>query len=522
MRPVPVPRAGEDWGEERAGERGTASGAWASGGSAEEGADGPEFPLEALPSHVRSFVAQVAKAVRVPHDLPGVLAIGAMSSALAGKVAVDLGGGRVEPVVVNAACGMNSGTGKGPCAELVLEPLYKLQRNLPGLRAEVQAKAEQLRDAFASAKEDQAVLDAAEAVRAFQPFADMVLGVPQTLFLDDVTPEALVLALEESRGRMTVMSPEGAPIAEELMGHGGRGGRGVLEVVLRGYSHEGFYGKRISRRVAPVAKPALTLILLVQPDVLQTAAQDRYLRRRGFVGRVLWALPAEDARPRYWSDATVPEPLRWRWGLLMLAALLLPHEDEPLRVPIQDEALELYKTYHDEVADRLAGAGDLCWCAEEATKTRDRTPRLATLLHVFATLDGFFSDVIEAFPSATADEIQACFLARVLGEDAGLEPITPDAMRAAILITRYSLHHLQLVLQEAGPTRPGPQALKVLNWIRREQVREFERRECSRGTHLNGEIFERAIRELVRLGLVEEQGRPKRKPRWVVVEEDGL
>lgn len=63
-----------------------------------ESVEVPAFPVDALPPNVAEYVRQEAEAKQVPVDLPGCLCLGAIATAVAGKVKVFLTGEWAEPL----------------------------------------------------------------------------------------------------------------------------------------------------------------------------------------------------------------------------------------------------------------------------------------------------------------------------------------------------------------------------------------------------------------------------------------
>src|SRR4029450_13862491 len=87
-----------------------------------------------------------------------------------------------------------------------------------------------------------------------------------SLFVDDATPEVVAKKLLDQRGRIAVSSEEGT-IFEVMRGRYSEG-RANLEVFLTGHSGRDYIVDRIGREGGVLVKPALSMVLAVQPAVI--------------------------------------------------------------------------------------------------------------------------------------------------------------------------------------------------------------------------------------------------------------
>lgn len=88
---------------------------------------------------------------------------------------------------------------------------------------------------------------------------------PLRLFVDDVTSEKLTSVLVENKGRVAVVSAEGGIFS--IMS--GLYNRNVnIDVFLKGHSGDTIRVDRVGRASESIIHPALTMVLAVQPEVL--------------------------------------------------------------------------------------------------------------------------------------------------------------------------------------------------------------------------------------------------------------
>jgi putative DNA primase/helicase len=239
--------------------------------------EGPEFPIEFLPDAVRHYVEAQADSQQVPIDLPACLVLGIGAAAGAGRVEALIRDGWHEPANLFIMPVLPSGERKSSTMRDIVKPLQEkeeeLIRNARPEVAEAEAEREVLEQRLGEAKrrvvkgdgEEGEVASLARELSEFQ-----VPRLPR-LIADDATPEAVVSLLADNGGRIAVISTEGS-LFETLAG---RYSQGIpnLDVFLKGYSGDSIRVDRKGRAPEYIPKPALSLVLTVQPAVIEDLAQ---------------------------------------------------------------------------------------------------------------------------------------------------------------------------------------------------------------------------------------------------------
>jgi hypothetical protein len=247
------------------------------------------FPTSALPAPLKAWVEAEAIATQTPADLPAVVALATVSACVAKKVEVEVRSGWREPLNTYWLVALEPGNRKSAVFRDAVEPLLRHERTLnEQLRAPIQAALTRL-----EVKQRVQKRAVETAVKTGTP-EDMQLAaelkidlemekvpVMPRLVVDDVTPERLAAMLAEQGGRLALLSAEGGLF--ELAG--GRYSDGVpnLDVFLKGHPGDDLRVDRIGRAPVHVRKPALTLGLVVQPDVIRDLA-----RKLAFAVRGCW------------------------------------------------------------------------------------------------------------------------------------------------------------------------------------------------------------------------------------------
>ncbi len=127
---------------------------------------------------------------------------------------------------------------------------------------------------------------------------------PLRLFVDDVTSEKLTSVLAENKGRAAVVSAEGG-IFDIISGLYSRNVN--IDVFLKGHSGDTIRVDRIGRTSESIIHPALTMVLAVQPEVLNGLMSNNTFRGRGLTARFLYAMPKSTVGSRFFSTTPIPE-----------------------------------------------------------------------------------------------------------------------------------------------------------------------------------------------------------------------
>jgi hypothetical protein len=439
----------------------------------------PGFPVRALPGWLADYVQAEAHATQTPPDLAAMQVLSVLAAAAGGLAEVAVRPGWREPLNLFTAVGMSPGSRKSAVVRDVTRPLLELERELVGaktsaiLEADTARKvaeraAEQAQTIAGKAAAGQTVAGKAAADQAEAALADAVaaarraagIQVPATprLLVDDATPEALASLLAEQGERIALLSPEG-DVFDMMAGRYAQGSGPNLGVYLKGHAGDPLRVDRKGRPPEHVDRPALTVGLAVQPDVLRQIADRPGFRGRGLLARFLWSLPAATVGRRQVGAAPVPAGLRERYetDVKALARSLLGQAElgrlagitEPMAIPLNPAAAAVLLDLERELEPRLdPETGDLAHVEGWAAKLAGATARIAGLLHLAEHL-----------------------------RDGWAKPVQAETMHAAVAIARYLTEHALAVFDLMGADPALADARYLLDWIERTATERFTRRE---------------------------------------------
>jgi hypothetical protein len=436
----------------------------------------PAFPTHVFPQYIAAMVKGVAEEVQVPEDLPGNLAIAALGTAAGGRAEVLVRGQWREPLNVQVAVAMPPGSGKSPAFRLVFRPVFEAEKAMQeSVKERIKEIEKEQRDAMARADAAKKLAKTAEeiatAMDAAHMASEMEIPIKPRLTADDVVPEQASTILAEQGGRLAVLSAEGT-FFEIVMGRYSSG-KPNLELVLKGHAGDRLMVDRRGREEF-VERPALTLGICLQPQLLQDIAAKKQMVGRGAVARLLLSVPKDIVGHRKTTPELLDETVIKDYTETLMGLVIgLADWTDPAVIVLTPDAVRLHTLWREEIEPRLRrGTGDLEAMREWASKLAGHTIRLAGLLHLAEN------------PTRGAQS-----------------PISGDTMSRAITLARYYVEH---ALAAFGVMRSHPlleKAQGVLEWI--GERKEFKPRDVHRAMHRR---FDGAEEVASVLRLLEEHG----------------
>lgn len=409
----------------------------------------PPFPVDTLPPWLADQVLAVAEFTQTPLDLPGCLALAALSTAAGGRAVLEVRPGWREPLNLYTVVAMPPGSRKSAVFAAMTDPLLDAERVLieqtrPLIVEATLAKRMAERDAERRAHDAADATDAQARRDALATAADAALGVHAVrvptlprLVADDITSEAAASLLAEQGGRLAVLSAEGGVFSTIA----GRYSSGVpsLEVFLKGHAGDLLRVDRKGRPAEHISAPALTLGLALQPEVLRDIARLPGFRGRGLLARILYSLPENTVGRRRVGAAAVPASTALAYHRQLRGLVLaLAGDGDSLLLRLSAEANERVLDLERMLEPRLAPEAELGHLADWASKLAGATVRISGLLHLATTLRSGWPQPIPARFVDAATRLGHYFLAHalVVFDTMGADPVVDDARVLLYWITR--------------------------------------------------------------------------------------
>jgi replicative DNA helicase len=260
-----------------------------------------------------------------------------------------------------------SGERKSAVQAVLTRPLRDQEAVMAAEGAQLRSEAETMHHIAVKAA-DQAKADAsraesaekdrllAEAVAA-QAMADSlkVPAIPRIL-ADDITGEAVASLLADQGGRLAVISAEGG-IFDVIAGRYSHN-IPVPHVWLKGYSGDPLRVDRKGRPSEYVPRPALTVGLMIQPDVLATIGRNGAFRGRGLLARNLYCLPETKVGRRSAHARPIPDDIAAKYAAVIASLAADFHGwTDPAILRLDEHAAHGVTALLESIEPQLAGTG---------------------------------------------------------------------------------------------------------------------------------------------------------------------
>jgi hypothetical protein len=467
--------------------------------------DLPEFPVDTLPRWLAEFVTGVARATQTPPDLAALLSLAAVAVATQRTLEVQARPGWREPLSLYTVISLPPGSRKTAVFKAATGPLEE-REVAEGLRQKPEIAAAETRAKIlegqlqkvqqAAARTENPTERETLAGQAEELAAELALFVvphPTRYILDDSSPERLAMMLGQQGGRLAVMSDEGG-VFEIMAGRYSGGGGPNIDVYLKAHAGGTIRVDRIGRPADYILRPALTVGLAVQPDVICGLSTKPGFRGRGLLGRFLFSLPRSTLGSRQVDAPALAEAVRAEYHenlTSLLETCSVPTDSssngDPIVLTMTPEAREFVREMECWLEPRLAEFGELGMMTDWAGKLIGHVVRLAGLLHM-ASLVGH--------PEPWA------------------VPISVVTTANAAAIGHYLIPHARAAYAEMGNDPQIEEAKHVLAWILKERPATFSKRDVFsdlRGRFKKVESMEPSLHLLCEHGYLREQEQPPRR-----------
>jgi hypothetical protein len=361
----------------------------------------PPFPVDCLPPRLASWVRAEAEATQTPPDLAALLALAICGAGLAGKFRVLIRSGWPEPLNLFVVVALPPGDRKSAVFADAIAPVQSFEREEEDRMAPIIAelatehrllekRLKAVEDKAAKAKPAELQGLREEARDLAKQLASHEVPQPPRLYCDDETPESLAKLLAEQGGRMLQASAEGTAF-EIVKGRYSEKGRPNFDVYLKGHSGDSLRVGRVSRGRDTVDRPALSLALAVQPDVIRGLAEHACMRGRGFLARPFYSLPESKVGRRKTKPPPAPKEAVDGYQDTVLALWRLSGATDEKGRPgahwleFSPEAERLLEDFERWLEPQLAPGEELSQLAGWANKLAGAVARVAGVLHMAAT-----------------------------------------------------------------------------------------------------------------------------------------
>jgi len=422
----------------------------------------PAFPIETLPPLVREYVLGVAETTQTPVDMPATSSLAIVAMCMQGKYRIQGKKDWIEPVNLYALNIAEPSERKSAINAHMTRPVNQFEAQYNKVHAaelETNKMRKRVLERRQKSIEDQVSkgkADEDELIKIATEVASFKEKFPMQSYVDDITPEKLVSVMADRNGVAAVISAEGG-IFDQLAG--GMYSKSVnIDVLLKGHAGDTIRVDRIGRNSESIEKPALTMLLSVQPNILAGMMQNSIFRGRGLTARFLYCFPASHVGDRkYRSQPITDEVVRGYDSLIhnLLDEDCNPSLDAPEIITLSQAADILLEEFANEIEPKLRG--EYADIADWAGKLVGAVLRISAILWRASTIR--CEDFLQDEPDTEVDA---------------------DTMYNAITLGRYYIEHARAAYSLMGADPVIKQCKYVLNAVKNTGLVEVSKRDIMR------------------------------------------
>ncbi|MBF0190246.1 MAG: DUF3987 domain-containing protein [Magnetococcales bacterium] len=468
------------------------------------------YPLDALPDVLRDAAREVARFVKVPVASPAVIGLSVAALAIGKKARIQERPGLYHHPALFHALIAASGERKSPPFKIMTHPLELwIEGALDAYQQRVAEAAtnNQVLDTVLNALKKQAtkpnMTDEEQQTYIKQMAKEECKRVTTPphprMFTSDATEERLFQRMHTRGGEYSVLSGEGRPVFDAIMGKYSGKERTGDAIYLAGISGDTITRDRVGNENGPedrmIVNPCLNVCIMVQPDKYLEAARHPSLRASGALARIwpVWLPSLVGTRLEEVNEFGLNEFILQPYeeiilGLLNAKAPEKNGKPECHLVKLSSEAKESRRQWHNTVEMQMAEGRDLEDVRDIASKAVSATVKAALVLHLLER------------PQLLKEEESELGLAtweraKMLGEYHLEEAVRVqrmaegDALEAAALrVARWALKsgNMEFSIRTLGRSLPRPRLAPKdaeavlefmidLNWVRRIPVERGQR-----------------------------------------------
>lgn len=198
-----------------------------------------------------------------------------------------------------------------------------------------------------------------------------------SLYVTDITPEALAQAMSEHGDKMAILDAEGG-VLKTVAGMY-NGGVSNIDLLLKSFDGETVEIRRKTSGSITLKRPLLSIGLLTQPDKFQEFINNREFMGKGFVHRFLFSFCRNTIR---YSDRApaIPKDIQEAYYDLINRLLSMPASDTV--ITHDKESQLLFHDLHEYIQNQKQQGGIFEYIPSYAEKQLANALKIAAILHL--------------------------------------------------------------------------------------------------------------------------------------------
>lgn len=422
----------------------------------------PAFPIDALPDVLKNYVSDVAESTQTPIDMAGVASLALMSIAMQPRYKIIGKSDWEEQLSLYCMIVAEPSDRKSAVFNQIIKVIqsfeaeYNEHHSIDVLKSQEEHTSLEKRYKKATKDYENGKITKDEYDEAFRKYSTHKVIKPISLTLDDVTSESLTNEIESQEGCIALVSSEGG-IFDIISGSYTNFPN--IDIFLKGYSGDFIKVSRIGRPSLYVKNPRLTILLTVQPKVLESVVNNGTFTGRGLSARFLYSVPKSLVGSRRFETKPINFDNKKRISDLIHEILKEP-KSSTTYITLSNDAYSLLKDYYEEFESRLIT--DLKDIGGWAGKL------VGNILRISALINRARNIKYDAFLYTPSTDDSAEWI------------VQKEDMESAIKLGNYFLEHARFAFDFMDDNTTKKQALNFLEKLKATKTNEISFREASR------------------------------------------
>lgn len=442
----------------------------------------PRLPYHEWPPILREYAIAASIETETPVELPALLALGCIATAIQGVAKVEIKPGYLEPCCIYFNLVLPPASRKSAEINRAVRPFVHWEaeqrkcfiekiKTAESLLATHKARVKELRKRAINDPSGKKAAEIAEELALIEAQEPVIPIVPR-IFTSDVTTEHLATMMGQQNGVMAVISSEGG-IFETMAGRYNQQTPNI-DLYLQAHAGDSVRIDRGSKAPIILDDPRLTMVLAIQPDVVAALSTKPGFRGRGLLGRVIFCFPPPGIGQRTGETQRMHPDVDGAYNSLITTLLNVSNANDPYTLRLEPKAFEEWLSFWKSVEIKLADGGEYEHMRDWAGKLPGAVGRIAALFHS------------ARYP-----------------KDLDTRKISLEDMQAAIATGEVLAEHAVLAFTHIGADVDIEDARLLLKWIIRREVKAFTVRDVQRNY---GARFKKADDVLPPLDVLKERG----------------
>lgn len=271
------------------------------------------FPVNCLPTVVADYVKAVSENTQTPLEMSGVLMLGVLATVMQGKYIVSINQDYSEQLSLYAVAVSSPGERKSSVIKNLTYPINEYERKFNDtISSEVKknnAKKNILEKQLKNLETK--VIKKGFSEELTQELENKTKEIAEfkeinyiRLLANDATPEKLIDIMQKQDGVIALSSSEGN-LFDLLLSKNDRGTT-LLEPLLKGYSGDRLVVDRLTRESNIIDNPHISMILTIQPFVINNIIKNTEFNGRGLISRFLFVKCSSFVGERSPTSPSIP------------------------------------------------------------------------------------------------------------------------------------------------------------------------------------------------------------------------